>query len=413
MAQQDKYYFGDGSEGIIRYVGYPPSSLKDFSEEKLDKIFNLYLQGAKITDIKEQFPQISNQAFDRQLPWVITDEKCEKCKSFLYGKYYRSSPTVHKINEYLCTDCGHQPYNIHTCECRYCVADREKEANAFKKRYYDLLNTHYKLKPKLSRLDVFDEIYLYLILSNFQSEKDKDYLFFTTFPTSKSSRNPSALDNKINQFIERELFIPFIDKFNPSWYDSGDWMNAKVQPKDRGIPNWQLNLYSEDKKMTIADYTDYFISREFSSLEKSMLWYELYKSEVSTFLYHKSRGIVELSLDGLITDYITKTMIEKFSLSKAFSFLYSAIKAAHYYQTKYNADHKRTNSFFKNKVSYYVNEYGNSKAQRGFSRTSSGKHSLIQECIIKQVLKLDNSYFYLHTEEIIPEYQPEDILTID
>jgi len=47
MARQNKYHFGNGSEGVIGFTGYSPSSMKDFSEEKHDKIYELFHQGVK------------------------------------------------------------------------------------------------------------------------------------------------------------------------------------------------------------------------------------------------------------------------------------------------------------------------------------------------------------------------------
>lgn len=405
----DKYYFGDGSEGAIRFTGYPPSSMKDFSEDELDKIYELYHQGEKITKIREQFPKIIGNSFQHQLPYVRTEEKCEKCNGFLYVNYTRTLPSPPEVFQTICIGCGHFPYNSAGCDCEYCQAERKQEVEENKKRYYDFLNKTYKLKPNALRLDLFEEIYLFLTILNYGG-KDREYLRLDSWQSRYTNRKPSKFDQKINQFIQREILIPYPASFRHSYLFEEGKMEGKVLPDDRQLVDWKLNLYSKGELQDLKSYMTYFNGRLFTDKEKSVLWREVYKHEIANYLRHKTAGIVQIGLDEFLIDYVTDAMIETFSLSKTFSFLYSAVKATLYYQSKYNPDKQKVKSYFKNRIAYYADNYKHSKTQKGFNRPSGLYQDLLHTCIIQQVLDLDDNYFYLYTEEIIPNYQSEDFI---
>src|SRR5699024_8128258 len=216
MARQDKYYFGDGSEGTIRFVGYPPSSMIDFPEEKLDKIYELYHQGIKFTDIRKRYPEISKTAFEYQLPYIKTEQKCEKCDGYLYHNFHRRANGKTEVSQTICIGCGHFPNNSRGCECKYCEADKNEEAEANKKLYYDYLNKTYKLKTSLLRLDLFEEIYLFLAILNY-SNKERQYLDIESYHSRYTNTKPNIFDREINRFIQREILIPYTDNFHSSY----------------------------------------------------------------------------------------------------------------------------------------------------------------------------------------------------
>lgn len=409
MARQDKYYFGDGSEGAIRFIGYSPSSMMDFSEEKLDKIYELYHQGVKFTDIRKQHPEISKTAFEHQLPYIKIEQKCEKCDGYLYNNFRRRANRKVEISQTICIDCGHFPNNSRGCECKYCEADKNEEAEENKKLYYDYLNKTYKLKTSLLRLDLFEEIYLFLAILNY-GNKDRQYLDIESYHSRYTNRKPNTFDREINRFIQREILIPYTDNFRSSYLFEDGVMDSKIQPENRHYISWKLNLYSNGNKLDCQSYMAYFHSREFTDKEKSVLWRDVYKNEIVNYLRLKTVGILPIDIDDFLTDYVTDAMIQAFSLSKTFSFLYSAIKATLYYQSKYNADEQKIRSYFKNRIAYYSDNYKHSKTQKGFNRPSNLHQDLLHTCIIQQVLDLDDNYFYLHTEEIIPNYQSEEFI---
>lgn len=111
--------------------------MKDFSEEKIDKIYELFHQGVKLTDILEQFPEITRSAFEDQLPYIKIEEKCVKCGGNLYVNYYRLSSGRSEISQTICIDCGHFLYNSTGCDCKHCQAERNQEVEENKNRYYD------------------------------------------------------------------------------------------------------------------------------------------------------------------------------------------------------------------------------------------------------------------------------------
>ena len=67
------------------------SSLQHFSGKQIDTILDWYRKQKSIADIREEFPKISYRAFEKQLPYILSDEKCEKCREAVYYQYKRES----------------------------------------------------------------------------------------------------------------------------------------------------------------------------------------------------------------------------------------------------------------------------------------------------------------------------------
>ncbi len=391
---QDKYLFQTpiGIEDV-------DSSLQNFSNKDLDKIFELFNNGEKITNIRHQFSKISNQRFEDQLPYVLSDEKCEKCGGDVYYKYSRSNPYKPLyVYARFCSNCGHnfEP----DCSCEYC----EKE---YKDVWIKYLDKNYKAPLKQDSLSIYDEMNL-LLLTRYYLDRETGCIKISSsssnnyYSYNNYSSVPDEFKSAVYSLINQQILIPCKD-YNRHLVELRDDDTATVNTS--WVPNvyWDLNLIDKDEPLTLIEFYNLIKDKEYSIKEKSLLWRDIYRDEVTQYIMQQSSEVLRMDIDDLLCDYITDLLIEDYSISQAFAQIYYAMSSSLRYLVKYKPTKQKVTSNFRNNVMRNAKRF-NGKIAKSFNRPNYIDLSLLNELVIRTVLNVKGDYFYTKTKDVIPEY---------
>lgn len=404
---QEKFYFND-----------PNSPVQKLSNKEIEYIIEAYKSEEYVLAIEREFPQIkSNYSFFHNLPYTLTDEICECCSAPIYNKPKRTGYKYRMVK--LCIACHHDYTD--NCSCNFCETERaekkKKEEEKFAKAWKDHLDKEYRIKYALTDISIYDEISLAVIANNVRPDED-DYLRFhpmsepNEFEHSGEFREheiPEKFTELINPLIKRDLIIPSIH----CGRNVGQFKNDTFQVNydDLNKFYWAFNVYEYwdyQDKVTPLSLLQHIKEREFSTAEKTALWRDIYKNEIKHYAIHATQEILRFDLQNHLYDYITDILIEDYSLSQAYALIYFTTSAALRYEAKYPVDNRRLNTFFRNKVSEYANRFRTEKTAKNFNRISYFEISLFDQFVMKNILgDIESKFFYLKTEDIIPEFQSE------
>lgn len=245
------------------------SSLQHFSAEQIDTILDWYRDQKSILDIREEFPEISYRAFEKQLPYILSDENCEKCGEAVYYLYKRESNKKELlIDKKLCGSCKHD-YTYH-CECYICASKRsiEKEMKdrIFSYEWNTILKEDYATKVDLKDLSEEDQIKLYRITKHYLTIWN--FIYFNAheshlqFSDDVLNSKWSEIHGIIDHLMENKIIIPSIHNTSHIMTLVGD---LAYFPKmdDFGFMEyyWDINVYNNNILMKPLEYIDYVESK--------------------------------------------------------------------------------------------------------------------------------------------------------
>lgn len=405
---QDRFYFTD-----------PKSPIRNLSNTEIDKVIKAYEACEPVNDIREEFNIPGNKGMYNDLPYILTDEACSCCDALAYYKPRREGHSYKIIKH--CLSCYHDYTD--NCSCNFCETERadkkKKEEEKFAKAWKNHLDKEYRIKHVLDDISIYDEISLAVIASNVKPEKN-DYIRFLPMSEPNGFENyggfkehkiPVELTLLMNPLIKRDLIIPSIHcERNVAKFKND---TLQVNYDDLSKFYWEFNVYEYEDyqdKVTPLSLLHSVKEREFSTAEKSALWRDIYKNEIRHYAIHVTQEILRFDLHSHLYDYITDILIEDYSLSQAYALIYFTTSAALRYEAKYPVDNRRLNTFFRNKISEYANRFRTEKTAKNFNRISYFEISLFNQFVMKNILgDIESKFFYLKTEDIIPEFQSEII----
>lgn len=388
------------------------SSLKEFSEKKIDEILDLfYVDKLRITDIRNKYLDISNNSFEGQLPYILSEEKCEKCGEPVYYKYHRKGGSNEKyVYEKLCGTCFHE-FN-RGCDCIHCETDRKnieiEQKETFDASWKNFLEQNFQIQVQLEDISVYDELRLYLILKQHITQEGD------ITPSYYNDRNKGDLSNfyieydyseSISPLIERNIVTPSPNcNYSIATFDKEG--NISFPTIDSEYPNrfiWQLNVYANNKKLTPKEYIDYIENeKELTEIELKGIWRDIYKEEVYEYIRRNTNSFIKIEFDERFFDMVTDTLIEDFSLTKAFALLYYSSNSLMRYKLQYNPSQQHLQSYLMNKIRGNAIKYQRNKAARSFDRNYNLKHYSLNRFALKSIFgNLENSYLNFTTKQIL------------
>lgn len=391
------------------------SSLKHYSEQQIDTILDRYLNQESITEIRKEFPEISIQTFENQLPFILSEETCEKCGEAVYYEYKRKANKDggYAIESKLCTSCLHNQTDL--CACSACKLGHKEEKERIEALFSEVWKEHleeeYPNKNNLKEIDTFTEVQLYCITKRF-SVADK-YLDFNkpnsiyTYDNEKGDRiDYFNFTDIIRNIKGRKIIIPSIQcDSRVALIKEGNIHLEK--PDDIRINDylWDLNIYSGDKKMSPSEFINYMENeRVFTNEEKYFFWHNIYKFEVAQYLNYLAREVHELQFDMPIYDFITDTLIKHYSPSKACSLISIAFPDLNRYR-KRTSNKSKINSFLKNKIVELAEQHKDDKTLKGLTRIEDIPLYVEDEFALKYILEgVESSYFNCTTKLILPSF---------
>src|SRR5699024_349789 len=268
------------------------------------------LNQESITEIRKEFPEISNQAFEKQLPFILSEETCEKCGEAVYYRYKRKATKEggYAIESKLCPSCLHNQTNL--CACPTCKQEQERKETIFSEVWKEHLEEEYPSKIELKEIDTHTEVQLYCIAKHFSV--DDKYLDFNK-PDSIYTYDENEKEDRIDYFnfndiiqniTGRKIIIPSVHCDSQVAVIKGDDVYLE-RPEDITLANylWDLNICEDGKKISPSEFINYMENvRSFSNEEKYYFWREIYKFEIVQYLNHLIREENKLKFDMSVYD---------------------------------------------------------------------------------------------------------------
>jgi len=395
---------------MLKFYFPNPSDLQNHDDESILSILRAYESTESIKSICLHYSQLnlSISTLTKSIPYQITEEKCCYCNNLVYTRPRRDGTIRYK--EKLCIQCLHDFSN--NCKCNTCLEAEQKQIEFEQKRFDKFWITHlketYKHKWKINDLSIYDEIYLSLFC-NYYSDPTASYLEF------KSSNNKTKwsyfknyetylgteFEAKIEYFIKKQILIPSkLCQRDIAYFDED---KGKLRELHFCNYYWELNLMNHESHLTIENYSNYFKDITYTYEQKKALWEIVYKEEIIQYLEKECENVIHIPFNDFNKEYICELLIEKFSLAKAFSLIYSALKSCLWYKQKYNPKPNQVSSFFNNKILAFCNDQDifSKKTAQEFNRPVNLERSTLSQYIIKNIFKNEPNYFYLNNEQII------------
>ncbi len=382
----------------------PNSPVAQFPPETIAAIIDLYNSGATIYEVRRKYPQLPSGPFYRILPYTKTEEKCKKCGGALCMKLKSNGYT--KAETWLCPECGHD--STSKCSCAECEAERlaieelkERNFHAFWPKH---LAEKYRQKHNLEDLNIFDEIWLYILASHYYNP-DRDYLAFPeariVHRRYKVGGLPPEILDKVNFYIKRKIIIPSANnRHHIVSFDSKTHEVKTFQPYIRE-DGWDLNIYEDERRISLKEFMDGFESRQFSTQEKMAVWKHIYSSEISQYLDYCTEKYSRVEVGGLGRQFIAEMFIEHFSLARAFALVYSAAGTTLRYMLSYRADNRKVNTFFCNKIARYVGRFKDDRTVKEFNRPAVLELGSFNEFALQSILNIRKDYFYMTPRQLL------------
>lgn len=144
-----KYYFPNDN-----------SPLKKFNDDIIDEITEKYSSKITISSFIKNYEGLKYSSIYKDIPYKLTDEKCEYCSEFLYYKIEGKNGST--PDKWLCSSCQHT--KSYGCSCETCSSKRKiiKDQNIleFQKHWKEYYLKNFSFQYQIDDLTVFDMIYL-------------------------------------------------------------------------------------------------------------------------------------------------------------------------------------------------------------------------------------------------------------
>ena len=395
---QDKYYFSNVQ-----------SPIKDLPDTKIEQILEDYGNYIKFDDIRLSFPEIDKSSFYNQLPFTLSNEKCENCSRLIYQRYKHNNYTNLHIEDLLCLNCGHN-YK-YDCECKICKEKRkvqkDEQESAFIKIWAEYYNKFYNLIYTLDDLTVFDEIYLMSIIDRFYDDY-QDCLYFSKSANHHFNNFQHFENHLLHQdytiievLIDRKILIPSKQYLvnNSSYFDFNIMPTIDIREM-----RWSVNIYLdkvEKEFYSIQSLNAELKLKQFSAEEKKQLFREVYNSEIEQYINSLSKKYIGIFINEMIINYTVELLLPRFSLSKSFALIFYSMSATMRYKATYNTNEQKLNSHFKNRISESILKNEFSKTLKDFNRPNDLELNFFSEYILDNILNQRTSYFYLSASKIV------------
>lgn len=389
IVAQEKYYFERSD-----------SPFKHLSDEKLSQLLSLYESDLTIYEIECNYPEYKSNGLSKNIPFQLSDENCENCRSLIHKKTKRTSKQSREILKY-CTNCNHN-YTT-TCECKKCIAEKERKLQLakieFEQEWKNEIDIRFQNKTEIADVALFDEFKICILMQKYFDEEAGNLVF----PESKF-RSKLSLDDEIYKhflyLVNRQIIAPVPDfqKIDPyfrqnlQYYLVHDPLNF----------DWRLNLIEKNADFNFYNFTHYLEERIISESAKLEIWKEIYRSEVSEYIQFYSQKFLKTKIEEFICDIVTDALFEDYSLSKSFAIIYYSLSSTLRYSTIHRASETHLNTHFRNKIMQMAEKFRNEKTFKDFDRPAQMPFTKLNDYIIQNILKIKTNYFYLNTKNILP-----------
>ncbi|HAY3508050.1 hypothetical protein ACH34F_04555 [Elizabethkingia anophelis] len=385
----EKYYF-ENSKSLLHAL----------PENEIEAIITDYKNGVKVLDIEKKYGLVKLNSFFKQLPFKLSDEVCEYCNIPIYIKVKRIGSRVSEFK--LCIKCQHD--NSGDCNCEQC-ANKMKIKNEERTRNLQILWNihyveHYNLNYTLNDLSIYDEIHLVLLFQSYS--KVTNLLNFFNFRQNRFQlhRISGEYYSIINNFIDRKILIPDI-----YYFDS----YGAIYSSNRSLPtieslkiNWILNINkSPGVLFTLSELITIIKERSYTLEDKKALWKEIYYSEVKKYIDFQSKKYLKISIDDQIIEQIVDQLLPAFPISKAYALIYYTINSSIRYTLDYSANERKVNSYFRNRMFEHILKYQDHKNLRDYNRPTQIELNYFNQYVLKNILKQENTYFYISRDKIL------------
>lgn len=393
MAQNKTYHYLRSDLPNDNYF----SIMQALSQEDRAEIIALCQQGKKITEVREQFPEIPLGAFDMFIPLILSKEKCEICEGAVYERYHRKTnkKSLHKVGK-ICIDCGHnfEP----DCTCSSC---NEKAENL----WHHYLDTSFPEPFDYLELNPQQKVELFYLLSTYRDSQYSFLRFYNESPSHHYYRSNDTYDTLGRSLDTIVLGLKRVGILKPAPQFNRDVIFLKedgsAELRTQGVTGllWDININLNGSKLSLQNFLDI----EFNAEEKSIIWRSIYLSEVAQYLNHQAQDIFNFKFNEIMVDFITDLFIEKYALSQACSLIYYSMSMSLRYMAKYKTTKQNVTSNFRNNLMRNMERFDRAKANH-FNRPSYVVSSPLNRFILDNILMVKGEYFSTYTENIIPGY---------
>jgi len=389
------------------YFTKEKSPLKNFSDDIIDEIIEKYSSKVTISSFIKNYEGLNRSNLYSDLPYKISDTKCEICNNLMYHKVGGKGGATPK--KWFCSSCNHT--NSYRCNCSICIEKKQQLIKESKEICYNDWNKLYENKYtrfqyKIDDLNIYDQIYLKMILEKFIST-DRKSLNYNNFEYGydrlDGSETKGELYSKAIEFIERKILIPTknqnFDIFLPNKLSSFlpllDFLNI----------NWEVNIENpyENEKTIIENLFIYFELKVYTELEKTTLLKEIYEKLIKSYILRLSA----INLDSIIREYSIDLLVDELfknvSLSKAFYIIYKSIFKVKSTVSRFNySDEIKINNEFTNCIIDLINQFNkNEIILKDYNKPREISISIFDEYVIENIFMQRDSYFYLSKNQIL------------
>lgn len=371
------------------------SPFKHLSDSNILDFIARYENGESLKTILSDAEGLVSSTFYKNMPYLISDEKCEVCQALIYIK--APSRTFNNSTKKYCTNCKHNYKE--NCECDACFSIQEKMLTSSKaehKRQGEAWLKSFQF-PALNpdEISIKDKIKLLLLYKYCKKEKKLIEIIKTN--DNSYSAFSDELPFYILDLLPKRLLLPYTYSDYEYTFKNEDTSEYEFRHSIVNEP-FKINI---DIKASLEYFFNSFQKQSFTQIEKLHLWKEVYHFEIKEYLKTQNEKYLYGSLDIHFIDVCLNELVEYFSLAKAFTLIYlTSIECFKIYRNSPQL-RKEINTHFLNILETKIHKYKNDINLKDSSSPLNFNFNLLNQYIINHVLRINGPYFNLSTELIL------------
>lgn len=388
MARHGKFYFQKEN-----------SPFKDYSEETIYELTEAYNTNKPLKEVIHEMDLqgVTPHQFYLNLPHILSDEKCAKCEEPIYIK---QAGRYENDQRRLCINCHHN--YTKDCNCSYCETERketfERNKADYEQQAHQWLKQQNTMIYQPSEVSLMEEIWLVLIYNHYATNKGLlDFTQAQFYNNYRFKKMPYEYQIFVYDLIEKKLLLPTgYPEYSPSYcrknergkYDFSLLYNESI---------WRINI---DFPVNQETYIRQIKDKKYTAEEMSILWKQIYRSELLLYLENQNQTYFDYVLDLNLLDVHLDDLIEHYSLAKAYALIYFTTTSCLKYIHKYRPTEKALRTRFLNLLEQYIEKNIDNPNLRDFDRLPVDLNDA-STYIVENILKQKKHYFYLKTKDVL------------
>lgn len=366
------------------------NKLSHLSKDDISKLILEYYNGVNVNSLILKYKvDVSNNRLYKTFPKIETGDMCIHCDSKLVSVY--NSRSCLSRFDISCPNCGH--HNSGYCPCDNCNKERVKQEElklqGIRDKLIPQLNADKDMQPYNS-LNTKDRVLLGAFLRGGISE-DLTHIKSLNELTEKLSPTHDMDLTVVRYLIKRGL----ISVSAKSSFDCFSNVTDNSFTYDLTKVKWDLNVI--DFLISKGKMIDNLMnpSVEFDNGELQELWTLLNTEEVVSYLKYSIKNVFNIDYKiGAKTNTIVNDLINRFSISEIYGFIYRSTNNALRFYTENNVNKSHAaNTIIGNIQKFAERVEANNWEVNKFSRDSRCPESVLSSFMYGRVLKIGDAGF--------------------